>query len=272
MGQQPSAPETRVSAKKLKAFEILGLYTQLEAALEKPTAPADVGQPYRQIVAWCKAHALDLDLEGVLEILASEESGYPPWRRQALEEAYRLLYDEAASSGSLALDRLPEPPTSEEIGFRPLPEALVSGEAYKQNCYTGCFEDQSTWRMYRRRFDYEIYRVNAAGFVAGRKIVSGTQTRSVCAADVASKVAETLLPDTCCVSREDMYSAKGPFLLPKGSRGQPRWAPPVGDEEMSNSFGSHHTKVLEPLHWEDGEVPSQRGRLSMPGHKGGWSR
>ena len=34
-----------------KAFEILGLYTQLEAALEKPTGPADVGQPYRQRLA-----------------------------------------------------------------------------------------------------------------------------------------------------------------------------------------------------------------------------
>ncbi|CAE7446608.1 unnamed protein product [Symbiodinium natans] len=161
----------------------------------------------------------------------AKEGGYPTWRRQAMEDAYRLLYDEAAASGSQALDRLPEPPTSEEIGFRPLPEALVSGEAYKQNCYAGCFEDQSTWRMYRRRFDYEIYKVNAGGFVAGRKIVSGTQTRSVCAADVASKVAEVLLPDACCVSREDMHSAKGPFLLPKGSRGQPRWAPPMEDEE-----------------------------------------
>ncbi len=42
--------------------------------------------------------------------------------RQALEEAYRIFYDEAAQQGLSDLNELPEPPTSEEgmigmVGF-----------------------------------------------------------------------------------------------------------------------------------------------------------
>lgn len=77
------------------------------------------------------------------------------------------------------LAQLPEPPTSEdssgrvsklcqEIGFRALPEALMSGKAVGQKVYVGCFEDASLW--YRQT--YEIHKVECPGYVPGRQIIA----------------------------------------------------------------------------------------------------
>eukprot|EP00435_Cladocopium_sp_Y103_P005484 s3599_g1.t2 len=158
MGQQSS---TEISEVKVKALELQQLYQQLETALAKPGALLDVGEAYQQLLTWCKElRKSDEVLSGILEILSQEE-GFPAWRRQALEEAYRIFYDEAAELALEELPKLPEPPTSEDIGFRPLSEALLNGQAVQQEIFAGSFTDSSL--LFRRRWDYEIHRIQQTG-------------------------------------------------------------------------------------------------------------
>ncbi|CAK9042289.1 unnamed protein product [Durusdinium trenchii] len=251
MGQQQSGTST-ISEKTVKAFELLNLYQQLEEALAKPSAVVDVGEAYRQILVWCRAHP---QCASVLEILSTEER-YPAWRRQALEEAYRLFYDEAALWAAADLERLPEPPTSEEIGFRPLPETLVNGKAVEQKTYAGSFTDRSGF--FRQTWHYEIHRISSSG-VSGRRIVALSESRYVCAGDVSAKLLHTVLPDECCSAREDPAAAKGPFLLPKGVRGQRLPEVPTQEDPQP---------IKEPLHFEDHSVARPRARLTFPQPRG----
>eukprot|EP00930_Biecheleria_cincta_P058801 TRINITY_DN4459_c0_g1_i5.p1 TRINITY_DN4459_c0_g1~~TRINITY_DN4459_c0_g1_i5.p1 ORF type:complete len:294 (+),score=44.12 TRINITY_DN4459_c0_g1_i5:31-882(+) len=182
-----------------KVTELHGLFRQLEDALANPKVAA-VGDTYRKLAAWNKDHRWDPDLQSVLEVL-SQEHMCPMWRRQALEEAYRLFYDDVAIRGlEEELAQLPEPPTSEDIGFRQLPEALLSSAAARQPVYRGSFEDQNACMVYRRRWDYEIRKTGEVG-----------HSRYMCAGDVATKVAQAVLPvESCCAARETANRARGP--------------------------------------------------------------
>jgi len=263
MGQQPS---NEISEKQVKALELLTLYKQLEEVLSKPSfRVGSVGEAYRQILNWCKDNGRDdATITSILEILSHEER-FPAWRRQALEEAYRIFYDEAAQAGLSDLNELPEPPTSEEIGFRALSETLVDGQAVQQQIYEGSFADSSLF-FRRSRCDYEIHKQEQAGAVSGRRIVAKVQSRYwEAAGDVASRAMKALLPvDECCSAREDARVAKGPFLLPKGARGQ-RSLP--GDASYQEARPKPVPK-MEPLHFEDHDVVKQRARLSFPQPRG----
>ncbi|CAJ1335221.1 unnamed protein product [Effrenium voratum] len=263
MGQQPSKGlGNEVSEKTVKAFELLNLYKELEESLAlgelRPVAEA-----YRQILSWCRARR-DRDLQSVLELLGTEER-CPAWRRQALEDAFRLFYDEAAALGVEGLAQLKEPPTSEEIGFRQLPEALVDAQAWKRKSYSGFFEESGNL-VYRRRWEYEILRVDG-GQICGRKIVTAAQSSYICSTALAVKAIQTLVPvDECCAVREDARAMRGPFLLPKGPRGAMRWEPADEGQESVSDFAA--PKVCEPLHFEDGCVAPARARLAFPKPRG----
>eukprot|EP00931_Biecheleriopsis_adriatica_P077665 TRINITY_DN51185_c0_g1_i1.p1 TRINITY_DN51185_c0_g1~~TRINITY_DN51185_c0_g1_i1.p1 ORF type:complete len:287 (-),score=52.85 TRINITY_DN51185_c0_g1_i1:67-927(-) len=243
-----------------KVAEILQLLRKLEDDLANPMSASAVGDTYRQLVRWYKAHQFDRDLQKILLMLSSEDM-YPTWRRQALEEAYRLFYDEVANRGlEEAISQLPEPPTSEEIGFRQLPEALVSRSAADRSAYKGCFEDHNACLVYRRRWDYEVRRTSDEGFIAcGRSIFYAGQARYFCAGNAMTKVAQVVLPvEQCCAKREDSRSAKGPFFLPQG-RASTVLRPQ--DEVLAEEACRAAHPVEEPLQWDDGRKVKQRARL-----------
>eukprot|EP00930_Biecheleria_cincta_P058800 TRINITY_DN4459_c0_g1_i4.p1 TRINITY_DN4459_c0_g1~~TRINITY_DN4459_c0_g1_i4.p1 ORF type:complete len:316 (+),score=52.07 TRINITY_DN4459_c0_g1_i4:31-948(+) len=253
-----------------KVTELHGLFRQLEDALANPKVAA-VGDTYRKLAAWNKDHRWDPDLQSVLEVL-SQEHMCPMWRRQALEEAYRLFYDDVAIRGlEEELAQLPEPPTSEDIGFRQLPEALLSSAAARQPVYRGSFEDQNACMVYRRRWDYEIRKTGEVGqpTVQGRSISFTGHSRYMCAGDVATKVAQAVLPvESCCAARETANRARGPFFLPHGGRAEPLRPPTAQDLRVgsastvaSNPAGPKQRETLEPLKWDDGMEVPQRARL-----------
>ncbi|CAL1133323.1 unnamed protein product [Cladocopium goreaui] len=263
MGQQSS---NQISETRIKALEIQQLYQQLETSLAKPGRVLDVGDAYRQLLTWCKEIRRPNNevLSGVLEVLSHEE-GFPAWRRQALEEAYRIFYDEAADLALEELPKLPEPPTSEDIGFRPLSEELLNGQAVQQEIYEGSFTDSSL--LFRRRWDYEIHRIQQTGVTpSGRKIVAKVAMSRYfdAAGEVAGKAIQALLPvKECCSAREDARAAKGPFLLPKGARGQRS-----GPSEASQEGRPKPVPKMEPLHFDDHDVVKPRARLSFPQPRG----
>eukprot|EP00418_Pyrodinium_bahamense_P060181 CAMPEP_0179187152 /NCGR_PEP_ID=MMETSP0796-20121207/92857_1 /TAXON_ID=73915 /ORGANISM="Pyrodinium bahamense, Strain pbaha01" /LENGTH=204 /DNA_ID=CAMNT_0020891203 /DNA_START=161 /DNA_END=772 /DNA_ORIENTATION=+ len=169
-GRTPGLPGANTEA---KAHELFDLLVALEAQLADPQSIALVGRTYVRLTAWTKEHLWDTDLQEVLEWLQPDPI-YPTWRRQALEEAYRLFYDDVAREGDAeAISHLPEPPTSEEIGFRRLPEALVTGAASRAPLFSGTYEDKTACPLNRRRWEYDIRRTQAKDRPAsGREIVA----------------------------------------------------------------------------------------------------
>lgn len=208
-----------------KAEELFDSYVALEAQLADPQNVAVVGRAYARLSAWNKEHMWDNDLQEVLDWLKPEQM-YPPWRRQALEEAYRLFYEEIMiDSTPEDVADLPEPPTSEEIGFRRLPEALVSGKAVHEPVYVGMFEDKSACPINRSKWEYEIHRTEVSGRRAnGRSIMAKNdrlQTRSN-NLQVLQQVSQAFLPkDQCCARADEARKARGPFFLPEGFHAKP---------------------------------------------------
>lgn len=215
--------ESQRSPTTSKAVELLRLFEALERGLAA-TPQVDVrsvGAAYADLAAWAGAHQWDKDMEGALQWLG-EETVYLPWRRQALEEAYRLFYEDVASSGSEQVADLPEPPTSEEMGFRKLNEALANNRAIWQAAVRGSYQD-STCVLQKSRWEYQIRRMPPAkeGGISGRHIV---HTGFVEDASIAARAFQGLgymLPVECCAQRESALKLRGPFFLPGGSRGPP---------------------------------------------------
>lgn len=206
-----------------KASEAHRLLQSLEEQLADPKSARAVGDAYRALFQWWQRNQWDSNLQQVLEVLASE-SMYPTWRRQALEEAYRLFYDEVALKGDQqTLAELPEPPTSEDIGFRQLSEALVAPGATSRPFVRGVFEDRSACMIYQQRWEYSITRASDTGRVAAGREIQGTghsRQTCICAGDILGQVLQVIVPvDTCCARREDPRAARGPFFLPQGRRG-----------------------------------------------------
>merc|ERR1712151_1135520 len=106
--------------------DLLPRLRELEFQLANPKDVRSVGHAYRRLQIWIERHRYDVDLPQQLNSL-ERESQYPAWRRQALQEAYALFFEEAAKTGNaLILNELPEPPTSKDLGWLPLPESLAS--------------------------------------------------------------------------------------------------------------------------------------------------
>eukprot|EP00933_Yihiella_yeosuensis_P063563 TRINITY_DN66738_c0_g1_i1.p1 TRINITY_DN66738_c0_g1~~TRINITY_DN66738_c0_g1_i1.p1 ORF type:complete len:336 (-),score=59.29 TRINITY_DN66738_c0_g1_i1:97-1104(-) len=263
-GVQTTTPGATHDPTEQKVRQLHDLYVKLEVALANPEEARPIGEIYEHLRSFYVKHQWDLDLQLVLEALSADDV-YPMWRRQALEEAYRLFYDDVASRGLEELNLLPEPPTSEEIGFRQLPEALVSSRAAEVPVYKGCFEDVNSFMFYKKRWEYEILRTSDQKRVAcGRSISSTGFWRHACATEIMSKAAQVVLPmDMCCAKREDARAARGPFFLPQGPRGGPAIMPngkiPSGAGGAAESFGSN-LPSLEP------HIITQRKVESIEGH------
>mmetsp|Transcript_16176 Transcript_16176/g.41623 ORF Transcript_16176/g.41623 Transcript_16176/m.41623 type:complete len:245 (-) Transcript_16176:115-849(-) len=218
------------SAAHMKAREVFDLYAELERCLAVPDNVKPVGKVYTSLLAWQRAHEWDSDLGGVLEFVASSLFDYPSWKRQAMEECYRLFYDDVARQGTSAVEQLPEPPTSEEIGFRTLNEALLSGKADSMRVFPGSYEDRNGFALSKRRWEYEIERVPSAapGGVSGRLIHSaGHHQDWPINVSLMRRMACQLPVDGCCATRDSARRARGPFLLPEGSRAMPKRPPPA---------------------------------------------
>lgn len=238
---------------------------------------ANVGQAYRQLREWTKRHVWDKDLQEVLEWL-KPDGIYPTWRRQALEEAYRLFYEDVAKEGEAeAIEVLPEPPTSEEIGFRRLPEALVSGAAVRAPLFSSFYEDKTACPIAgRKRWDYEIRRIEAKERRAnGRKIVPQgvRETKPVSATGgYVQAIAQVLVPtDQCCARRDEARRARGPFFLPEGPRAAP--LRPPGQKPLRQRPLEHekeHSKGKQPESYDDHDIHQGFPYRSGPenGHAG----
>lgn len=196
--------------------ELREILAALESQLACPTDAVAVGSAYRQLGEWTWSHQWDEDLAEVLDLL-NPESMYPPWRRQALEEAYMLFFEDVAKQGDrAALEVLPEPPTSEELGYRRMPEALVSRGAAQGLLFSHAYEDGSSCCL-TRKWDYDIKRTGPAlrmpRITAGREgkeanaggrqiIAKGSSDRCcTCATDPISRLAQVITPSDFCCSR-----------------------------------------------------------------------
>lgn len=234
------APE-RLMRVEEKSKQFYALLMELETALADPDTVVRVGKAYKDLYSWTLDHHNDGDLRFVLSWLGeAADYSYPAWRRQALEEAYRLFYDEIAKQGDpVALQQLREPPTSEEIGFRKLPEALVTGAAAKVPYFSGTYEDSGgNCPLYQQQWQYEVRRLSAEGKAAhGREIVGKGQIDAPDSSGYLKSLLQAVIPADqfeCCSRRDDVTRARGPLLLPEGARATAHL--PTG--EVTQSFQS----------------------------------
>ncbi|CAK0866533.1 unnamed protein product, partial [Prorocentrum cordatum] len=218
-------------SKERKFEDLLRLLVELERLLADPRDLAALGRTYGDLREWTRLHQCDADLAQVLDMLHGR---FPAWRRQALEEAYRLFFDDVARERAVTRD-LPEPPTSEESGFRRLPDDLFSGAevAAGRAHFQGVFEDRSPCMVYVKRYEYQIRAVRCRGAPwPGRQIVDRAHEEKVlpCAGDLVGialrRMVELVAPiDQCCARRSEAPRACGPFLLPSDGRAPVRLPP-----------------------------------------------
>lgn len=225
-----------------KAKELCGLLRNLEKQMAEVRDFKVLGETYRRLSNWTWEHRTDGDLPKVLEFLAPE-SMFPAWRRQALEEAYMLLYEDMAKQGNVeAIEHLPEPPTSAERGDKKIPEGLLNTKSVRGARFTNNYEAGHPC-CYRRRWEYDIRRTdkNDVGVlvngqkksVAGREIIATdfSQRACPCATDPLTRfVKSVFLTDGCC--GRDGREKKGADLravtnqrLPRPKEA-PRWPDP----------------------------------------------
>lgn len=144
------------STREVRANKLSHTLRALEACLANPADIGALARAYTAMRARTKEAQESGQLPQLLRLLENED-GYPAWRRQALEEAYVLFFDDMAKTGDAAALRiLPEPPTSEEMGFKAIPEHIASYKAALKPVVTGSFEDRGC--IQSRKWDYDILR------------------------------------------------------------------------------------------------------------------
>jgi len=230
---------------QVKAQELLGLLRNLEKQMADVRNFKDLGDTYRHLSNWTLDHHADTDLPKVLELLAPEGM-FPAWRRQALEEAYMLLYEDMAKQGNVeAIECLPEPPTSEERGDKKIPEGLLNTKTIPGGRFSNKYEAGHPC-CYRRRWEYDIRRTDTTGAeisgrshkknVAGREIVPTdfSQRACPCATDPLSRFVKSVFLTDCC-GRERKGAdlrAVASQRLPRPQQA-PRWPdPPASDTHV----------------------------------------
>eukprot|EP00927_Polykrikos_kofoidii_P043197 TRINITY_DN37253_c0_g1_i1.p1 TRINITY_DN37253_c0_g1~~TRINITY_DN37253_c0_g1_i1.p1 ORF type:complete len:403 (+),score=45.21 TRINITY_DN37253_c0_g1_i1:130-1338(+) len=160
-----------------KTCELLEILTTLEGVLADASNLRSIGRAYRRLSDWSWTHQFDKGLDDMLKELECE-AGYPAWRRQALEESYALFFDDVAQHvNSTEICELPEPPTSEATGFKPISHVLASSRASRSANVSGHFERGSRWLL-QRRWDYDIKR-NSSVFRAMPRSESGPRGREI---------------------------------------------------------------------------------------------
>lgn len=219
--------KTEMSPRGKLVYEFRGLLKNFEARIANPNDLEMVGNAYRSILDWSKEHDLEfLDWACrypknpiVLEVFDSLEPDpmYPAWRRQALDEAYMLLFEDIAKQGDpIALDVLPEPHIPQETGYRTLPSPLVKATSNFQkgakanNIYGASVrsaQEFATGTCYcqSKRAEYEIrtgppvyYDIDRQKSVCGREIVAHGSTERQCCLDPVTALVNSIVPQGCC--------------------------------------------------------------------------
>lgn len=235
-----------------KAQELCGILKALEAQLEDPHDFVQIGRTYRGLSEWTWEHSQDSDFSEVLAMLAPE-SMYPAWRRQALEEAYMLFFEDCAKQGNpKALDHLPEPPTSKEIGYRPLPEALLDPKTTRGAAFSNTYEVGNACCI-RRSWNYDVIRNGprprpGEKRAAGRKIVAkdSAERYCTCAVDPLTRLVQAFTPESFCCGRDrkavaDAAAATG--AAPGMQADSPNWPPPPGSSRSAANTPSASAKI-----------------------------
>lgn len=169
-----------------KAKKMQSALENLEYQLAHPLVVASVGRAYRQVTAVAEAVAGDAyhksnpherpnddllnwnstpEMEELLDLLESENM-YPCWRREALEAAYTLFFEDVAASGNASyLNQLPEPPVGKTV---PLHQAVrTTGQQDVAGIY------QSGSRLWRCTiWEYGIHKTDGA-YVPGASEILG---------------------------------------------------------------------------------------------------
>eukprot|EP00747_Dinoflagellata_sp_TGD_P221005 gnl/TRDRNA2_/TRDRNA2_92914_c0_seq2.p1 gnl/TRDRNA2_/TRDRNA2_92914_c0~~gnl/TRDRNA2_/TRDRNA2_92914_c0_seq2.p1 ORF type:complete len:319 (+),score=35.89 gnl/TRDRNA2_/TRDRNA2_92914_c0_seq2:95-1051(+) len=213
-----------------KAQQLQGILANLEVELANATDLAALGDAYRSFSNWAWVHRDDEDLDAIMRCLDSDESMYPAWRRQALEEAYILFYEESAKQRNKeALEHLPRPPTSAELGFRRLPLSLTASDSHRRQVYSHAYEEMGAC-CHQRKWDYdirrnkdEVYRAAVAGGVKrvpGREITLRDNSARYCAC--ATESGTLSFVDFCCAGRSGPPegSAPAPEKRPRDRKGE----------------------------------------------------
>jgi len=191
-------PGGHLEPQHVRAQELKDVLSQLEAELANPTSASSVGAAYRHLSMWTRDHMWDEDLPDVLDLLKPAHM-YPDWRRQALEEAYVLFYEDVAKQGVREiLEELPEPPTSEELGYRTLPEGLVSRGVSQGGVFSHGYEEGSAFCV-KRKWEYDIKRTNASEIAEQRRGGGGGGGRQALGRQIVSKNRS----ESCCVAAVD---------------------------------------------------------------------
>jgi hypothetical protein len=254
------------------AYEIRSLLKNFEARIANPSDLEMLGTSYQSILDWARGHDLEyLDWACrypanpvVLEVfdLLEHDAMYPAWRRQALDEAYMLLYEDLAKQGDpMAIESLPEPHIPQETGYRTLPSPLVRASNDLRKGMPPLTvrhgHEHTTSQCYcaSKRFDYEI-RMGPAVFydsarqknVCGREIVSRGASERQCCLDPVTALVQAVLPKGCGGRDGADWSALlgfGPSQqVPSIPEDAPVWPePPAG---ASDPFLQKPLEVLEP--------------------------
>ena len=186
-----------------RAGELLGILRDLEAQLADPRDIANVGRAYIRLSDWTRSRQTDEDLPQVLKLL-SPETLYPPWRRQALEEAYLLFYDDCAKLGNGdILSTLCEPAFRTHEGPKVLPEAMLSAPVrFGTQPFEGSF-DVGGQLCLHRKWEYAISK-NTGSMdlaVSGRVIIRKQVSERYCmfaGGSLARLTQHLSAADMCC--------------------------------------------------------------------------
>lgn len=203
-------------------YEFRSMLKNFEARIANPNDIEMVGRAYRTVLDWAKEHDLEyLDwtcrypqnpvVSEVFEELEAD-SMYPAWRRQALEEAYMLLYEDVAKQGDpAAVEALPEPHIPQETGYRTIASPLVKAHTlklsrgrpvvavnHKHEHTTGSCYCASKHTQYEIRMGpLVIYDTERQKGVHGREIVSNGTAERQCCLDPISAAVAAILPNGC---------------------------------------------------------------------------
>lgn len=233
--------------KKVKEFR--SLLKNMEARIANPSDLNAVGNMYSKLLKWSEEHDLqgldwtarhvaNHEVQEILEMLEYEPM-YPAWRRQALDEAYALLFDDIAKQGDRsAVEALPEPYIPQEVGYRILNEHLLQTFNSKGGVLQGEHDQSGRCYCASKKNEYQIrcgppvyYDSNREKSVCGREIVATGMSERQCCLDPISAAVNAIMP-AGCVGRAggNLWSILG---LDQDStsaiRDKPVWPQPPSD-------------------------------------------